>query len=82
MDVYRLIRLIKGLKPGWAVNVSLTDMREAAECELSSTIFDYVRHTDVEIFAVKMASNWGVSITPRMEQQTFIIKRPREDDCG
>ena len=62
MNQIALMQIATRLEPGQAIEISANDLREAAKGELSSLMFDQVRPGDVEIFAEKIAKNWGVQM--------------------
>lgn len=62
MDQVQLLWIAERINPGQAYNISADDMREAAQGEFSSLLFDHVRDNDIIQFAAKIEKNWGVTM--------------------
>lgn len=73
-----LFSLTQRLPEGKAINVPFREMKEAAECELESLIYDYVHDGETERFAQKIAKNWGVNITHNIGNGIFTIFKPNQ----
>jgi len=55
-------------------------MVKAAEGNLKSLLFDYVRESDIQQFAKQAEENWGVIMSENELTRAWVMTKPKEND--
>lgn len=76
MNQIELMVTCQNMEPGQRLNVSDSDMRQAASGSIKSLLFDGpVRESDVAAFVDQIQQNWGVSVRQNLMSGEWVVSK-------